>query len=138
MTQINAYLAFGGNCREAMTFYQAALGGELTLQRVGDSPVADNLPAEARESIMHASLTGGQIVLMASDMLGGADPVVGNTITLSLNCNTEEETRTFFEKLSAGGNVTQPLKLEFWGALFGQFTDKFGIHWMVNWDQGAV
>jgi PhnB protein len=56
MTQINPYLHFDGNCREAMTFYRESLGGELALQAVGDSPMASQMPAEAQKKILHASL----------------------------------------------------------------------------------
>jgi PhnB protein len=68
MTQINAYLGFNGNCREAMTFYKECLGGELTLQTVAGTPMAEHMPAEAGQTILHSCLTRGGLVLMATDM----------------------------------------------------------------------
>ncbi|HYE55226.1 MAG TPA: hypothetical protein VD996_10295 [Chitinophagaceae bacterium] len=56
MTQINAYLGFNGECREAMKFYQQIFGGELTFQTIGESPMCDQLPAQDRDNIMHSSL----------------------------------------------------------------------------------
>lgn len=44
MTQINSYLTFNGNCREAMNFYKDCLGGELILQTIGESPLAYKMP----------------------------------------------------------------------------------------------
>ncbi len=137
MTQIDAYLRFNGNCREAMTFYKECLGGELAMQTVGESPVASQMPPAAQKSIMHAALTKGRLVLLASDMVGSEGVVKGNAIALTLNCGSEEEIKTYFAKLSSGGQVTYPLKTEFWGATFGQLTDKFGVDWMLNYDKNA-
>ncbi|MBV9851012.1 MAG: VOC family protein [Armatimonadetes bacterium] len=134
MTQIHAYLTFSGNCREAMTFYKDCLGGELTLQTVADSPIADQMPAEARQGILHSTLTRGALVLMASDM--ARDPVVqGNAVTLMLDCSSEEEIHRFFDALSSCGTVICPLEEAFWGATFGALTDKYGIHWALNYDK---
>lgn len=136
MTQINTYLHFNGNCSEAMTFYKECLGGELNMQMVGDSPIADQMPADARQSILHAALVKDGLTLLASDMVMGS-LVQGNVVELCIDCSSEEEINTFFAKLSAGGEITHPLKTEFWGATFGGLTDKFGILWMFNYDKNS-
>ena len=69
MSKINAYLTFNGNCREAMTFYQECLGGELSLQPIGESPLAKKMPEEMKNSILHATLIRGDLIIMASDMV---------------------------------------------------------------------
>lgn len=134
MTQINAYLHFSSNCREAMTFYKECLGGELSIQAVGESPMADQMPPELQKNILHASLVKDGFVLLGSDM-GPEGAIKGNTISLLLNCSSAEEIKTFFSNLSAGGEIGHPLKEEFWGATFGDLTDKFGINWMFNFDK---
>lgn len=133
--QVTPYLFFNGNCKEAMTFYQQCLGGTLSIMTAGETPVSDQLPADKRDSIMHSNLMlEGVLLLMASDdMMGGTKD--GSRITLSMNFNSESDLNTAFEKLSEGGNVSHPVKKEFWGALFGQFTDKFGIQWMMSYDE---
>ncbi len=132
--QINAYLYFNGNCKEAMTFYQECLGGALSLMTVGETPVAEQMP-EAKDKIMHANLMReGVLLLMASDNIMGTTKT-GSQIELSLNCTSESELNSFFSKLSEGGKVSHPVSKEFWGALFGQFTDKFGIAWMLTYDE---
>src|SRR6267378_2537439 len=103
MTQINSYLTFSGNCRDAMTFYKECLGGELTLQTVGESPTAEQMPPEMKQSIMHSTLTNGGIVLMGSDMVGKDGLIRGNAISLLLNCSSEEEIKDYYAKLSEGG-----------------------------------
>lgn len=132
MTQINAYLNFNGQCREAMTFYQECLGGELTLQRVAESPMAAQLPAVVGANIMHSILIRGGLVLLASDMIGNKLEK-GNTITLCLKCSSNEEINTCFDKLAVGGKIKMPLHQSFWGATYGELTDKYGMNWMFHY-----
>lgn len=133
--QIHSYLTFNGNCREAMTFYQQCLGGKLSFQTVGESPLANKLPKQMKNSILHAMLSNENLVLMASDMVQEPGLIKGNNIALSLNCNSEIEIKTCYEKLSVGGKANHPLENSFWGALFGDLTDKFGNHWILNFNQ---
>lgn len=134
MTQINAYLTFNGNCREAMTFYKECFGGELTLQTVGESPMADQWPAEAQKNILHASLMKSTLSLFASDNLGTEVLVNGNKISLSLSCSSLEETNTFFSNLSANGKIIHPIH-EFFAGIMGVLEDKYGFNWMFYYDQ---
>ena len=138
MTNINSYLTFSGNCREAMTFYKECLGGELTLQTVGESPLADKMPPEMKESILNSSLINGGMVIMASDMAPQQGLTKGNTISLMLNCSSDEEIKTCYEKLSAGGKTEHPLEDTFWGAVFGDLTDKYGNHWFLNYPKNST
>ena len=132
--QLSPYLTFNGTCREAMTFYQQCLGGELLLQTFAETPAAEQVPPEARQNVMHAGLRHDHFLLMASD--AGMQPVrPGTMVTLALNCSSEEQIRDWFGQLSVGGTVAMPLQDTFWGATFGLFTDQFGIDWMLNYDK---
>lgn len=135
MTQINSYLTFNGNCREAMIFYKECLGGELTLQTIGESPLSDKMPPQMRESILHSALTKGSWVLMGSDMVGEKGLVKGNAVSMALSCSSEEEIKNYYQKLSDGGQATHPLENTFWGALFGDLTDKYGNNWLLHYDR---
>ena len=137
MTQINSYLTFSGNCREAMNFYKDCLGGELALQTIGESPLADKMPPQMKESILHGTLTKDGLVLMASDMVGEKGLAKGNSVSLMLNCSSEEEIKTYYAKLVKDGEANHPLEVSFWGALFGDLTDKFGNHWLLHFDKNA-
>jgi len=132
-TQLNPYLNFNGRCREAMTFYQQCLGGELAIQKIAESPMAAHLPSEAGANILHSSLTrNGVLLLMGSDRMGtGLTP--GNSIVLCLHCSSDEEINRFFNNLSAGGQVKLPLHQSFWGSTYGELTDKFGMLWMFTY-----
>ena len=134
MTQIIAYLTFNGNCREAMTFYQNCLGGELMFQTIGETPMADKMPPEVTDYILHSTLTNGNLSLMASDMVSEKGLERGNAVSLMLNCSSEEEIRRCYYLLSEAGKATHPLEHSFWGALFGGLTDPFGNHWLLHFD----
>ncbi|HEY1212652.1 MAG TPA: VOC family protein [Bryobacteraceae bacterium] len=129
ITQLNAYLNFNGRCREAMTFYQQCLGGELTMQKIAETPFAVQMPSEAGINILHSSLTkDGVLLMMGSDVIG-ENLQQGNSVVLCLKCSTDEEMYKFFANLSAGGEVKMPLHQSFWGATYGELTDKFGMLW---------
>lgn len=136
MTQINAYLGFNGQCRDAMNFYKECLDAKLTMQSVSETPLSAQCPESMQDHIMHAELKKNGLLLMATDMVpAGEEVVIGNNFALSLSCSSEEEIHHFFDSLSAGGKIIEPVKQQFWGALFGVFTDKFGIRWMLNFDK---
>ncbi|NOT76271.1 MAG: VOC family protein [Cyclobacteriaceae bacterium] len=137
MSQINAYLTFNGNCREAMTFYKECLGGELTLQPVEGSPMENQFPPSARNTILHASLVNGELVLLGSDVSGSAGVITGNSISLSLNCGSEKEIKTYFKKLSSEGQVVHPLH-DFFAGMMGTVTDKFGRDWLLYFEKQTI
>ena len=130
MATLIPYLNFYGRCTEAMNLYKEIFGGELSLQLAGDSPAKDQMPEHLHNQVMHSHLKGGTIELMASDM-APTQPTEGNTIYFALICSGEEEARTIFDKLSAGGKVEQPLTKAFFG-WFGSLEDKFRKHWMFQ------
>lgn len=136
MTQLNAYVGFNGKCREAMNFYKDCLGGELEIQTIGESPMKDQCPAGTENDVLHSSLTNNNVLLlMATDMLSSEGYIKGNNIALSLSCSSEEEINAIFSKLLEGGKIVDALKTQFWGAIFGVLTDKFGITWMLNYNK---
>ena len=135
MSQINSYLTFSGNCREAMEFYQSCLGGELFFQTVGETPLAGKMPEKMKNMILHSTLTNGDLKLMASDMVSEKGLIRGNGVSLMLNCESEEEIYRVFRSLSEGGIIGHALENTFWGAIIGDFTDKFGNNWLLHYEK---
>lgn len=129
--QLNTYLTFNGNCREAMRFYKKCLGGKLNFQTVGESPLADKMPGQMKKSILHAQLSKDNLQLMGSDMVPKEGLIKGNSVSLSLHCNSEKEIKKFYEKLSEGGKSTHPIEKTFFGSLLGGLTDKYGNNWLL-------
>jgi PhnB protein len=139
MTPIAAYLNFDGNCREAMTFYQQCLGGELEVMTFRDIPPDDfEPPADALDRVMHAYLSDGTFSLMASDTMPGTNYTVGNHASLLLQCDSAAQVDERFAALSAGGSVNMPPADVFWGAYFAAATDRFGMGWMLSHERAAA
>lgn len=132
MSKINSYLTFNGNCREAMNFYKDCLGGELSIQTIGESPISEKMPEQMKQSILHSTLIKGQLMLMGSDMVGDSGLIKGNAVSLMLDCDSEEEIQRIYSKLCEGGNAEHPLENSFFGAVFGDLTDKYGNHWLLH------
>lgn len=147
MASINPYLTFAGNCEEAFNFYKSVFGGEFPffgrfkdmppMESEGCGPMSD----QEGNKVMHVSLLiGKNSILMGSDSseAWGQSAVAGNNFSISVNADSREEADRLFNGLSAGGKVTMPMDKTFWDAYFGMFTDKFGIQWMVNFDENPV
>ncbi|WP_439881052.1 VOC family protein [Pontibacter sp. MBLB2868] len=138
MATISPYLTFKGNCEEAFNFYRSVFGGDFPyVGRFKDMPSETPIPEAEGNKIMHISLPiSKETVLMGSDSSEafGHATVIGNNFSISINAESEEEATKLFNGLSEGGKVTMPLNKTFWGALFGMFTDKYDIQWMVNFD----
>lgn len=134
---INAYLSFNGNALEAFQFYKSVFGGEFqSLQYFKDLP-AEYLDEKERNRIMHISLpVGKHNLLMGCDtsVQFNNEVIFGNNFCLSLSTETIEEADRIFSSLSKGGRINRPMQNEFWGAYSGMLTDKFGINWMISFE----
>ena len=134
MKSIEAYLFFNGNCREAMEFYANCLGADLNVMAYGDSP--EPCPEAAKDKVMHAKVTKGSVLLMASDATFDKPVQQGNNFSLTLNCESLEEIQRLFNAIGKDGNIIMPLTDTFWNAHFGMLTDQFGVNWMFNFEKG--
>ena len=142
MKKADVYLNFSDKTEEAFKFYKSVFGGEFaSLQRFKDTPDSSNVPADAKDKIMHVALPlGGGNMLMGTDAPEsmGFKVVTGNNVQILLNAESEAEATKIFNGLSKGGKVTMQLQKTFWNAFYGACTDKFGVNWMVNFDYGQA
>ena len=130
-TRLNPYISFGTDAREALTFYQQVLGGELTINTFGEYGAGHSDDDAAL--VMHGQLeTEDGLTLMGADTPSFMDPRAGNNITVSLSGDDGETLRQRFAGLAEGGTIETPLEKQVWGDEFGQLTDRFGIGWLVN------
>jgi PhnB protein len=142
MARVTTYLNFPGNTEEAMNFYKTVFKGEFTgkgLQRFSDIELPKEHPPmdeATKKLIIHAELTilGGH-VLMATDAPESMGFTLrsGNNMHINLEPDSKAEAQRLFDELSKGGNVTMPLQDMFFGAFFGELTDKYGINWMITY-----
>ena len=124
------YLFFGGNCRDAFTRYQEIFGGDLTLLTMKDVP-GEQPPAAQADLIIHAALTVGDNLLMASDdpMSESFGPVQG--MMVSYDATDVDDAKRVFEALAADGTITEALQPTFFSDAFGMCVDRFGTPWMI-------
>jgi len=130
MKAINPYLNFDGTAREAMTFYAKVLGADLAVQTYKDAGMVGAIDDPNR--VIHARLSKGSMVIMASDSRPGTPVERGDNFWVCVHCDDVPEGAKFFAAFSDGGTVVMPLQDTFWGARFGMLTDKYGIGWMFN------
>jgi len=132
--QVQPYLFFDGRCEEALEFYRAALGAEVTmLMRFKDSPEPlppGMCPPGSEEKVLHANFRIGETTLMASDGRVSGQPVFKG-FSLSLSVPTDAEAQRLFSALGDGGQVQMPLAKTFYASSFGMVADRFGVSWMI-------
>lgn len=130
--QLNPYLVFNGQCEAAFKFYEKCLGGKIqALLRCSETPVADQMPKDMQDQIMHACLMIGDEALMGSDAPAEQyQKMQGMSVAIHIEKPADAE-RTF-NALAEGGTIGMPLTQTFWAERFGMLTDKFGTPWMIN------
>jgi PhnB protein len=141
MARTSIYLNFPGNTEDAFIFYKSVFGGEFGndgIARFGDMPHMEGAPPMSdvlKRMIVHVELEIiGGLILMGTDAPEemGFSVIQGNNVNINLEPDTREEADRYFNALSDGGIILQPLQEMFWGAYYGHLQDKFGIYWMVN------
>ncbi len=130
MLGVNPYIAFKGNCRQAIDFYVSALDATvLFTQTMGESPMSDMGPAE---NIMHCSIKVGDSTIMMCDDPRPDAAAGGGNISMAIGLTDPGLAEQLFENLAKDGTVVMPLQKTYWAEAFGMVTDKFDVKWMVN------
>jgi PhnB protein len=130
--QISPYLSFKGDCEAAFKLYEQCLGGQLRgIFRYAGTSLANQVPADWQDKVMHGSLTVGELVLMGGDVAPESyeDP---KGFTLSIQIKSAADAERIFHELANGGRVVLPLEKTFWAERFGSLVDRFGIPWQIN------
>jgi len=134
MMRLIPFLLFDGNCAEAMAFYQFCLGGDLTITKMGDTPMKGQMPPELHHKVAHAHLKSGIIEFSATDwMHAERTPKQGNTVGMYLNGGQYKELRAIFDRLAAGADsdLLDDLRDLPFGT-YGHLADKYGVHWFFQ------
>lgn len=135
--KIYPYLNFDGNCKEAFEFYAKVFGGRIDfLQTHGDSPIKDEVSPDWHNRVLHAQLSIGDAVLMASD----TPPAWSRKpqgIYVSLQIDDIEKAESIFQQLSEEADIHMPMQEQFWAKRFGMLQDRFGTPWMISGATGT-
>ncbi|MGB6772043.1 MAG: VOC family protein [Candidatus Dormiibacterota bacterium] len=129
--KLTPFLLFDGNCAEAMAFYQTCLGGELTITRLGDTPMGEHAPPEQRGKVTYSRLKSDSVEFSGTDWLHPTRvPKPGNTVAMHLRAENEEELRPVFDKLAVGADkdLLDDLREMPFGT-YGHLADRYGVHW---------
>lgn len=132
---VHAYLRLNGNGKEAVKFYENALGAEnLGVQTYGELPKNEEypLPEEAKDLVVHAQLKINNTYLMLSDNFPGEPYETGSLVDVAVLLNDVEKSKEVFNNLQNGGTVLMPLQETPWSPSYGQVKDKFGVHWQIS------
>ena len=136
MAQLIPYINFADKGTEAIAFYKSVFGGDADVTLVKDSAMAAQMPTEWGERIMHLDFKAGDIHFMGSDLISDqAGLERGNGYNIAVACDSVEQLREYFGKLSADGSVVFEPSDAGWGDMFGQCIDGFGVQWMLNYAQ---
>jgi PhnB protein len=130
--QLVPYLIFDGDCRQAFEFYQQCLGGDIVAMMDHSGPeVAEHVPPDWHDKIMHARLVSDSAVLMGSDNRPG-ETGTKYGFSVAVQLSDPDEAERIFTALSEGGTVTMPISETFWAIRFGMFVDLYGVSWIIN------
>lgn len=128
---ITPYLMMNGNAKEAIQFYEQALGAEvLTIITYGDMP--DSPSEDLKDLIAHAKIKIEESALMFSDAPGPSTIASGNQVTICISTNDVEKSKRFFEALTDGGRVKMPFQETSFSPGYGSVTDKFGVTFQID------
>jgi PhnB protein len=130
--QITTYLSFKGDCEAAFKLYERCLGGQVgAIFRYGGSPMAEDVPADWADKIMHGSVTVGGLVLMGADVAPERyEQPTG--FSFSIQIESVPDAERIYDELATGGRVVMPLEKTFWAERFGQLVDRYGVPWLIN------
>jgi PhnB protein len=139
MMNLTPFLLFDGTCAEAMEFYQSCLGGELSITRIGDTPMKNHMPPEQHKKVAHAHLKSNAIEFSATDWLHPTrTPKQGNTVAMYINGGQYKELREIFDRLAEGADkaLLDDLREMPFGT-YGHLADKYGVHWFFQGEKKA-
>ncbi|WP_058304313.1 VOC family protein [Gorillibacterium timonense] len=134
MLSITAYLTLDGTAKDAIAFYEQALGAKVISQMsFGEMPETPEYPIseDIKDRISHAMIQIGESQLMFSDTFPGQPVTPGNLISLCITADGFEKSKKLFDALANGGQVLMPFQETFFSPGYGSVVDKFGVNFQV-------
>ena len=129
--RLNTYLNYGGNCAEAFRFYAEHLGGRIgMMMKHGDMPDPSKVQPEMKDAVLHAQITIGDSVILASDVPTDRFKPM-RSVYLALNVDTDAEAERIFRLLAEGGEIYMPMQETFFASRYAILRDRFGTSWMI-------
>ena len=132
--QLEVFINFDGNCREAVEFYAQVFKSEVrNLMTYGDAPPDPSFAVDERnrDRVMYAGIPLSNMTVMFMDIPAGSPLTPGDNIIPTINVLDKDEVTRLFNELKEGGEVLMPLQAVFFSEWYGMVKDKFGIKWQI-------
>ena len=127
------YVMFPGTTRDALTFYAEVFGGTVRVHTLAEFGRSDGPP----DAIAHGYLDG-PVALYGADAVGQDESFSCQGLMLSLLGTSDPVTLTaWFALLAEGGRIVDDLQERVWGASDGQVIDRFGLHWLIGFEDAV-
>jgi PhnB protein len=129
--KLTTHLNYGGNCAEALRFYEKHLGGKISFMMTYEQmPEPKHIPPGCEHGILHASIRIADTTIMACDAPPDRfQPMRSAYLALSVDSN--EEAERIYALLSEGGEIFMKMEETFFAFRFAMLRDKFGTSWML-------
>jgi PhnB protein len=129
--KLTTQLNFGGNCAEALRFYEEHLGGKIIFSMTYEQmPEPKIILPGCEKGVLHATIQFGESTLMACDVPPNRFQPMRSAY-LALSVDSSEEAERVYALLSEGGEVIMPMAETFFAIRFSMLRDRFGVLWMV-------
>lgn len=140
------HLNFRGDARAALELYQSVFGGQIMIATYGDFGMPQDVPGAGNVVFGQVESEDGFRV-MAYDIPGPSGDSAqgagatrrenGVTVTdqsffISVRGQTLNEVQGYWDKLSVGASIVEPLAASAWSPGFGMITDSFGVTWIID------
>ncbi len=137
---VQIYLYFKGNAREAMDFYsdvfEAPIEGIMTYGELGED-AGMNAPENSKDMVLNAAININGTVFMFSDIFDDMPHTVGNNIGIVIVHEENSYIKNLVENLKVGGDVLVEPEKTFWSPCYARVKDKFGLIWELS-QEGPV
>ncbi|OBZ10679.1 hypothetical protein A8L34_19060 [Bacillus sp. FJAT-27264] len=132
--QLIPYIMLNGQAKEAIQFYEQALGAQLLFkQTFGEGPQNPDSPLKAEDAalVAHAILKIGDTQIFVADCIPGLTLQQGNVLTICLTTDDSDQAKQFYQALQQGGQVILPLEAAYFSPAYGMVKDKFGVTFQI-------
>ncbi len=128
--EVIPYLAFRGNCEEAIHTYIEAFGGEIYWISHWSEDTYDMTPEQIGK-VMHVEFALGNTRMAAGDIVDSTE--INTDIKLMIHADSKEEALRIISVLAEGGTVLQSLQPHPDDSGYGSITkDRFGFTWIIT------
>jgi PhnB protein len=136
MIQLKNFIDFNGNAKEAIELYAKAFKIETPqILLFKDIPDKITVSSENKNRVAHVNLKIAGTQILISDTQVDKPVLVGENITLFIQCDDLQEQKFIYESLVVNAKVIIPLSETFWSKSYAYFIDQFGIGWQLNYDE---